>query len=185
MELHWRLHGQPMLLNHYLAYISACSIETFSSFINCEGNTFEMDCVQVQITLCIFQVDDLNVEISTLQERLRASLVNRTRVNFLGKKVHLQRWRYSLIFQMLFAVFKENIKTLVERRWIVTLSSCSLKPGRIHWKIRWITILKENERSWNRSVGQAFELCTKPVLLKPGFLTFVWHVTIAWVSSKF
>ena len=158
----------------------------------------------MQITLCIFQVDDLNVEISTLQERLRASLVNRTRVNFLEKKVprncffcksdkplmtlqehylmhdfHLQRWRYSLIFQMLFAVFKENIKTLVERRWIVTLSSCSLKPGRIHWKIRWITILRENERSWNRSAGQAFELCTKPVLLNPGFLTFVWHVKIA------
>ena len=163
----------------------------------------------MQITLCIFQVDDLNVEISTLQERLRASLVNRTRVSFLEKKVQrncffcksdkpwmtlqehylmddfdLQRWRYSLIFQMLFAVFKENIKTLVERRWIVTLSSCSLKPGRIHWKIRWITILRENERSWNRSAGQAFELCTKPVLLNPGFLTFVLHVTIAWVSSK-
>ena len=164
----------------------------------------------MQITLCIFQVDDLNVEISTLQERLRASLVNRTRVNFLEKKVqrncfffcksdkplmtlqehylmddfHSQRWRYSLIFQMLFAVFKENIKALVERRWIVTLSSCSLKPGRIHWKIRWITILRENERSWNRSVGQAFELCTKPVLLNPGFLTFVWHVKIAEGFSK-
>ena len=72
---------------------------------------------------------------------------------------YLQGWRYSLIFQMLFVGFKDNVKTQVDRSWIVTLSSCSLKPGRIHWKIRWITILKENERSWNRSVGQAFELC--------------------------
>ena len=51
----------------------------------------------MQITLCIFQVDDLNVEISTLQERLRASLVNRTRVNFLEKK--MQRNVFFLIGQ--------------------------------------------------------------------------------------